>query len=340
MSLALAQTASAEGPEPLPRDALDAERAPLQHEAAVSRDPQRAAERNRTRARVKEAIDRQLQLQTELLESSEGRRAPSERAAPPVGLASRVAPRAPELRELPLEIFDRELTSLPPGTSRGSTRRKFVRLSLDADGDGQPELVRYLDPKTKLLLRQEEDRNYDGVTDCWSSYERGEIVARVLDSNDDGNPDVWELYAEGRMTARETDRDDDGVRDAFYRYAGDSLEEERHDSNNDAQIDLIILYENRLRVSAEEDRDTDGAMDSWTTYVVRGGRELVSRIERDEIGQGTVTIILVFDTSTGEAVIERKDEDMNGDGQVDVVSFYEGGRLVRREISDPSLVEL
>ena len=148
----------------------------------------------------------------------------------------------------------------------------------------------------------------------------------MLDSNDDGNPDVWELYAEGRMTARETDRDDDGVRDAFYRYGGDSLEEERHDSNNDGQIDLIILYEDGLRVSAEEDRDTDGGMDSWTTYVVRDGREVVSQIERDELGQGTVTIVEVFDTSSGEAVISRKDEDVNGDGQVDVVSFYEAGK--------------
>ena len=97
------------------------------------------------------------------------------------------------------------------------------------------------------------------------------------------------------------------------RYVGDdaqrlaSLEEERHDSNNDGQIDLVILYENRLRVSAEEDRDTDGSMDSWTTYVVRDGHEVVSRIERDELGQGTVTIVEVFDTASGEAVIGASD---------------------------------
>jgi hypothetical protein len=297
-----------------------------------------AAERGRER--VQAAIDRQLKLQTELLEESDSSVEPPERAQLPADLGPRSAPRAPELRELPLEIFDRESTSIPPGSWAGRKKLKVVRLSLDADGDGRPELVRYQDPKSKLLLRQEQDRNYDGVTDCWTRYEWGEIVARVLDSNDDGNPDIWERYAKGRMSTRETDRDDDGVRDAFYRYTGDSLEEERHDSNNDGQIDLIILYEDRLRVSAEEDRDTDGSMDSWTTYVVRDGREVVSRIERDDLGQGTVTIVEVFDTSTGEAVISRKDEDVNGDGQVDVVSFYEAGRLVRREISDPALIEL
>ena len=64
------------------------------------------------------------------------------------------------------------------------------------------------------------------------------------------------------------------------------------------------------------------------------------QISQDELGQGTVTIVEVFDTSSGEAVISRKNEDVNGDGQIDVVSFYEDGRLVRREISDPALVEL
>jgi hypothetical protein len=31
---------------------------------------------------------------------------------------------------------------------------------------------------------------------------------------------------------------------------------------------------------------------------------------------------------------------VNGDGEIDVVSIYESGKLVRREISDPALVEL
>jgi hypothetical protein len=302
--------------------------------------PATADEPGRSRAQVQRAIDEQLRLQTELLAESESAAPPQEQSDPLAEAGPRAAPRAPQPREMPLEIFDRQSTSIPAGSWAGRRKRKVIRLSLDADGDGRPELVRYLDPKSDLLLRQEQDRNYDGVTDSWSSYEWGEIVARVLDSNDDGNPDVWERYSKGRMTSRETDRDDDGVRDAFYRYEGDSLEEERHDSNNDGRIDLVILYENRHRVSAEEDRDTNGGMDSWTTYVVRNGREVVSRIERDELGHGSVTIVEIFDTSTGEAVISRKDEDVNGDGKIDVVSFYEHGKLVRREISDPTLMEL
>jgi hypothetical protein len=81
-------------------------------------------------------------------------------------------------------------------------------------------------------------------------------------------------------------------------------------------------------------------MDTWTTYVARGGREVVTRIERDKRGEGAITSVEMFDTASGEPVIARKDEDVNGDGEIDVVSIYRDGKLVRREISDPQLVEL
>ena len=38
--------------------------------------------------------------------------------------------------------------------------------------------------------------------------------------------------------------------------------------------------------------------------------------------------------------LTKREEDKNGDGQVDVTSIYENGKLVRREISDPDLVPL
>ena len=294
-------------------------------------------------ARMKAEVEEQLRLQARLSERAEAAEKP-DRATPPDQSLSdsdlRIAPGPPEERELPAAIFDREEITIPRGTWGNSRSLKVVKLTLDADGNGKPELTRYLDRESKLQIRREEDRNYDGVTDAWSDYEWGGIVARVLDSNDDGNPDVWERYQGGRMTSREVDRDDDGVRDAFYRYEGDSLVEERHDRNNDGKIDRVVRYENRLRVSAEEDQDLDGRMDTWTTYVAVGGHEVISRIERDERGEGAITLVEVFDTSSGDAVLSRKDQDVNGDGEVDVVSIYQAGRLVRREISDPSLVEL
>ncbi len=317
--------------QPEPEETDEAQASP----AASAEEQAAEQERLRNEARLKALIDEQEQLRSALAEPSEGT------GAAELGDASpRVAPGPPAERELPPAIFDRENESIERGTWGNRKRLKVVKLTLDADGDGVPELTRYLDRESELQIRREEDRNYDGVIDAWSDYEWGEIVARVLDSNDDGNPDVWERYEKGRMTRREIDRDDDGVRDAFYRYEGDSLAEERHDSNNDGSVDLIILYEDRLRVSAEEDQDRDGRMDTWTTYIAVGGEEVVARIERDTRGEGTITVVELFDTETGRAVIARKDEDVNGDGQIDVVSIYESGRLVRREISDPSLIEL
>lgn len=300
--------------------------------------PQAAKAGQDDASRLEALIDEQLSLQAKLAERSQ-----QGTSGQPTQLGDadpRVAPGPPAERELPLAIFDREDVTVPAGTWGNRQRLRLRKLTLDADGDGVPELTRWIDPESKLQIRREEDRNYDGITDAWSDYEWGAIVARVLDSNDDGNPDVWERYEKGRMTSREVDRDDDGVRDAFYRYEGDSLVEEKHDSNNDGQIDLVILYENRLRTSSEEDQDLDGRMDTWTSYIAVDGKEVISRIERDEIGDGAVTAVELFDTGTGQAVIARKDEDLNGDGEIDVVSIYESGRLVRREISDPSLMEL
>jgi len=289
-------------------------------------------------ARMKALIDEQLEFQADLLGA--GLEGAAQSSAELAEASPRIAPKPPEERELPAAIYEVEETRVPPGTWGNDARLDLVKQTLDADGNGKPELRRWIDPESKLQIRREEDRNYDGVTDAWSDYEWGAVVARVLDGNDDGNPDVWERYAKGRMTSREIDRDDDGVRDAFFRFEGESIAEERHDSNNDGRIDLQILYRDRLRVSAEEDQDKDGKMDTWTSYIALNGREVIDRIERDERGEGSVTLVERFDTKTGAAVLSRKDEDVDGDGEIDVVSIYEGGRLVRREISDPSLVEL
>jgi hypothetical protein len=333
-----AQDAADEAPEAEPATASAADAASAAREAA------RQDEQERNEARLKALLDQQEQIQSELAEHSRASQDPGPGPTRLGDASPRAAPGPPHERELPAAIFDREEVSIPAGTWGNPRRLKLVKLTLDADGDGVPELTRFLDPKGGQQVRREEDRNYDGVIDSWSDYAWGEswseLVARVLDSNDDGNPDVWELYEDGRMTSREVDRDDDGVRDAFYRYDGDSLAEERHDSNNDGTIDLVILYDDRLRVSAEEDQDLDGRMDTWTRYIAVDGAEVVTRIERDTRGEGAVTVVELFDTASGRAIISRKDEDVNGDGEVDVVSIYESGRLVRREISDPALMEL
>jgi len=304
-----------------------------------------AAREAREEARLRRRIDEQLRAQEQLMRRSKPGASPDESggAAPTSSdletqTNSRIAPSAPVDRDYPPAIFDSEKVTIPAGQWGNRRKLELTALVLDADGDGKPELVRYVAPESGLLVRQEEDTNYDGVTNAWSDYEWGAVVARVLDSNDDGNPDVWERYENGLMTSKEVDRDDDGVRDAFHVYKGRSLVLEKHDANNDGRIDRVIYFEDRRRVRSEDDLDTDGRMDTWTRFTVVEGAELVSRIERDSKGRGSADTFEFFEARDGKAVILRRDQDIDGDGQIDIISYFRNGKLVRRQISDSGLV--
>lgn len=318
-------------------------------EAALraSREAERSAEEARLReaeraerAPLEQAIADQQAHQLDLLDAVDGGGdarglVPAPAPLDPGVADPRVAAPSPTLRPLPDEIFDRSEEVIRAGTWGNREDLRVTRLVLDADGDGRPELIRIVDRRSGELVRQEEDRNYDGVLDAWTRFHAGQPSSRALDGNDDGNPDAFESYRDGRVALRELDRDDDGVRDVFYRYRGDSLVEERHDADNDGLVDLVIVYEERLRVRAEEDVDRDGRMDLWTSYVSDAGLERVARVERDRRGLGFADTIEVFETRGGASVLLRREEDLNGDGEIDVVSFYVGGKLKRRQIRDP-----
>jgi hypothetical protein len=47
-----------------------------------------------------------------------------------------------------------------------------------------------------------------------------------------------------------------------------------------------------------------------------------------------------YEVTDGKALLARREEDVNGDGSIDIVSIYENGRLVQRQISDPDLAPL
>lgn len=301
-------------------------------------------------APIEQALRDQKTLQESLLRQATGRngnagmestgRSPRPSEQGPPSTDPRIAGRAPKDRVLPDEIFDRSKEEIQPGTWNNKEPLRVIRLVLDADADGKPELIRFIDRDQGALIRQEADRNYDGILDSWHEYDAGTLTTRVLDENDDGNPEVFETYRDGRVSLRELDRDDDGVRDVFYRYRGDSLVEERHDADNDGTIDLVMIYEKRLRVRTEEDTDRDGRMDLWTRYTNDGQIERVGQIERDTKGGGFADTFEIFESQGNKSVLLRREQDLNGDGEIDVVSFYVGGKLRRRQIRDADLVPL
>jgi hypothetical protein len=254
----------------------------------------------------------------------------------------RVAPHAPKARDLPESIFDEKRVTIAAGQWGPDTKKQTViARSLDADRDGHPEEVRYFDEKSGQLLRIEDDRDYDGRIDSWTTYTNGAVTERDLDENHDGKPDVWEHYQNGVMTAREVDRDGNGAKDAFYTYQGGSLVEERHDQNGDGKIDRIVHYQDRRLVSVEEDRNHDGKMDTWSTYGTGPkGEEVVVRVEKDTKGTGKPDTFETYAQEDGKTVLVKREEDVNGDGKIDITSLYEKGKLVKREIADPALTPL
>jgi hypothetical protein len=252
----------------------------------------------------------------------------------------RIAPGVPEEPEYPEALFESQRVTIVAGSWGNDESIQVWRRVLDADQDGIAEEIRFYDLDGETLLRREVDTNYDGILDTQNTYRAGKLIARTRDTNDDGQPDVWERYANERMAERTIDRNRDGVPDAFYKYSGETLVEERHDGNDDGVVDRRITYKDLYRVYAEEDRNRDGSMDTWTRYGVSQGNEVVTRVERASKGEGRPDVVEIYDTKSGQSVISKREEDRNGDGTVDVTSHYENGKLVQREINDPSLEPL
>jgi hypothetical protein len=251
----------------------------------------------------------------------------------------RTAPLSPVLRKLPLALFESEEIEVSAGHWDNSEPLTVIRRTLDVDRDGIPEQLRFFDPVTGALIRREADRNYDGAIDIWERFAEGSVVERRLDSNGDGRIDVWESYRAGRMSERAIDRNTDGEKDAFFTFTGEFLTEERHDRNGDGDIDLIVTYRNRRKIHSQEDRSDDGQIDTWIYYERVEREDIPNRIERDSNASGTIDTVDLFDTSSGKSILSQREEDKNDDGEVDVTSRYRDGKLYRREISDPNLIQ-
>ena len=67
--------------------------------------------------------------------------------------------------------------------------------------------------------------------------------------------------------------------------------------------------------------------------------EVPVRTELDNNGDGQTDVWEFYEgDEPSSIVLVRKEEDVNADGDVDVTSYYETGKLVRKEVSDPSFL--
>jgi hypothetical protein len=317
---------------------------PLDDAGAAAQDPTLSpAQREVARAtEIESEIESELERQEQIGVEEQARQKAAPPPAPaPQDPAQLEAAEAPPDRELPAELFQEERVTIAPGDWGNASPIDVLRRTLDADRNGHPEEIRYVDPHSGKLLRVEQDLDFDGTMDTWKTYADGKLSVRVRDENGDGRADVWERYQDGRLTQLATDRDHDGVRDLFLRYQGRDLVERLEDANDDGAIDVIVTYQARRRVKSEEDETHNGAMDTWTTFAVVDGNEVVARVARDSRDEGKPDVFESYETEGGETRLVRREEDLNRDGKVDVVSVYDHkGRLVQRAISDDALAPL
>jgi len=137
----------------------------------------------------------------------------------------------------------------------------------------------------------------------------GTPVLREEDRNRDGRAETWALWRDGRRSEVLEDRSGSGRPDTRVSLGADG---------SVARIEM-----------------TNGAGAAPSRVFEYGDGRLVSE-SRDTNGDGRLDRFERF--APGGDVLER-DEDLDGDGVIDVRSFYENGRLVRREIADPGRVK-
>ena len=145
---------------------------------------------------------------------------------------------------------------------------------------------------------------------CLRSPREADPVLRELDTDGDGRPDRWAAY-DGRIR-REVweDRSGNGRPDfhAIFAPAGDLLERVEIDADEDGHPERIFSYQSGVVRSEARDSNGDGVLDRFEEF--------------NAAGQVTL-----------------REEDLDGDGRVDVRSRYEDGRLTSREVENPELLE-
>lgn len=206
---------------------------------------------------------------------------------------------------------------------------QLVRKERDVNGDKVPDVIRAYDA-TGRLVRQDEDSRLDGQMDTWTYYENGHPIRKESDTNRDGRVDLWAFYdGAGDVVRTEADTDHDQHRDRVISYAHGEMVEEQRYSRGQKSPRFITTYANGQPSRQEEDTDGDGRLDRVTEY---DGGGHITKVSRDASDRGAFGVVAHYEPETGAVL--REEEDLNGDKMVDVISYYQKGRLVRREFFD------
>jgi hypothetical protein len=99
----------------------------------------------------------------------------------------------------------------------GISEGRPLCMELDTNRDGVLDLLRVFDDRGQIES-EEADRNYDGKSDIWITYEKGQIAKQSFDTMFKGNPDEFHFYRDGKLKRIERDRNGDGKMDIWEFY--------------------------------------------------------------------------------------------------------------------------
>jgi tetratricopeptide (TPR) repeat protein len=161
----------------------------------------------------------------------------------------------------------------------------------------------------------------------------GEVEARVAYAPDGAILARYFFPAGGEHPVlREDDTDGDRKPDRWIAYEGDARSEVYEAGSGDRPSVRIVFSESGTRVARVEiDADSNGHPERILHY----REERVTGEARDTNGDGRLD---TFDRLDSAGRVAARDEDVDGDGAIDVRSVYEAGRLIRRELSRPELL--
>jgi len=152
------------------------------------------------------------------------------------------------------------------------------------------------------------DLNGDGIPDLWiyhNPMKPEEIIRQEEATKGDSRVDVWSYFKDGKLVRREVDTNASGRPDTVYYYEDDKLAREERDEKGEGHATFRAFYQNGRLYRVEKSAQGNGKMDLWVTY----------------------------DTSKEGEIVLREERDLNSDGAVDLWSYFENGRLVRRDVS-------
>ena len=143
----------------------------------------------------------------------------------------------------------------------------------------------------------------------------------------------WFAVGGDAPVLREADGDGDGVVDRWDGYVGGARRHVWEDRQGLGRPDLHMTFDPAGEVERiEVDGDLDGSAERVFAY--RKG--VLASEARDTDDDGHLDRTEHFDA---EGFVTQREEDLDADGESDITSFYERGTLVRREITNPELVD-